>query len=241
MHPILFHIGPFAFPAFGVLAGLGLMLALLLSERTARLAAVDPANLWDAGLFAIVAAYVFSRALLLIEHWSSFVRIPLLLLAVPSLTASGVMLTLIATLVWLRFKQIPFRSAFDAWAPCATLVWAFLALGHWAEGSDPGVATRSGWTHPVALYLAVFAIALTLAAFILLREGMRPGLLAASVFTAAGVGQFFLCFVRVPGTMLGGLEALQWVSLGMIAAGAALWLTAADARLAIPHTEGGAS
>jgi phosphatidylglycerol---prolipoprotein diacylglyceryl transferase len=241
VHPIFFHIGPLAFPAFGLLAGLGLMLALLLSQRTAALARVNPAKLWDAGLFAIIAAYVFSRALLLAEHWSSFVRFPVLLLAVPSLTAPGVLLTLIATLLWLWLKQIPIRSALDAWAPCGPLAWAFLALGHWAEGSDPGLTTSTGWQHPVALYAAAFALLLTLSAFWLLRQRMHPGLLAGCVFITAGIGQFFLCFVRVPGVMLGSLETLEWVALGMIAAGAALLLTAIEPDPAIPHTEDGVS
>ena len=236
MHPILFHIGPLAFPTFGLLAGLGLMLGLLLSERTARLAHVDPAKLWDAGLFAVIAAYVFSRVLLLIEQWSSFIHFPILLLAVPSLTASGVLLTLIATLLWLWIRQIPFRSALDAWAPCGTLVWAFLAVGHWAEGSDPGIATRTGWTHPVALYAATFALLVTLVAYVLLRRGFRAGHLAAFVFIAAGIGQFFLCFLRVPGIALSGMDALEWVALGIIAAGGLLLLTGDEINAAIPHT-----
>ena len=39
--------------AFGALAALGLVAALLLSERTAGLAGISPQKLWDAGIFAL--------------------------------------------------------------------------------------------------------------------------------------------------------------------------------------------
>ena len=77
----------------------------------------------------------------------------MLLLTVPSLTASGLLAAAVATALWLLWKRIPLLRALDAWAPCATLVWCFLALGHYAEGSDPGLAAR-----PVALYTAAVAL-----------------------------------------------------------------------------------
>ena len=46
---------------------------------------------------------------------------------------------MIALLIYLRTRAIPMLATFDAWAPCATLIWTFLALGHFAEGSDPGL------------------------------------------------------------------------------------------------------
>ncbi len=217
MFPVLVRVGHVALPTFGVVAAIGLMGGLLLSQRTARLAGVDADGLWDAGLFGVMAAFVSSRVLLVVEHLQSFLRFPLLLLAVPSLTASGVLLTLLATGVWLWRKQVPWRRALDAWAPCGALVWGFLALGHWAEGSDPGLGGR-----PVALYAAVLAWVVAGGGYAWLR---RTGRAAWFVLVAAGVGQFFLCFWRVPGVaMPGGLEALEWVGLGMVGAGAVLLL-----------------
>ena len=60
MFPTLFHFGHVSLPTFGALAALGLMLALWLSERTAGLAGVDAAKLWDAGIFAVIAAFCLS-------------------------------------------------------------------------------------------------------------------------------------------------------------------------------------
>lgn len=226
MYPTLFHLGNIYLPTFGVLAAIGLMCGLLLSERTAKLVGIDPGKLWNAGLFAVIAAFVFSRVLLVVQHWRSFLEFPILLLAVPSLTASGLMLTVAATFVWLWRKQLPFRSAFDAWAPCATLVWAFLALGHFAEGSDPGMLSRAGWRHPIALYAAVLAALITVASGAHLRRMRPPGETAGLTLIAAGIGQFLLSFLRAPGVeFAGGLDVLQGVALAMIVAGTALFVT----------------
>ncbi len=171
MHPALLHLGPVSLPTFGFLAAIGLMLALALSLRTARLAGLDADKLWNAGLFIVFTAFVLSRLLLVAMYLHSFLTYPMLLLSVPSLTPLGVALTALAALVYLRRSGLPLRAALDAWAPCATLLWGFLALGHFAEGSDPGLPSTLPWAlalppdadrlHPIALYGACLAAILT--------------------------------------------------------------------------------
>ena len=174
----------------------------------------------------MLAAFVLSRLLLVVGNWKTFVAFPLLLLAVPSLTAPGLLLTGIMTLVWLWWRQIDLRRALEAWAPCATLVWSFLALGHFAEGSDPGMATGLPWgmrmpglaepTHPVGLYVCLVAWGLT----VLVVRRVGRGDAAATALLGAGAAQFLISFVRQPGMEeLLGLDVLEWVAVGMMVAG----------------------
>ena len=236
LHPFLLHFGSFAIPTFGVLAAVGLMLALGLGERTARLAGVSAEKLWDAGLFAVLAAFVLSRGLLVATNFRTFRAYPLLLLTVPSLTAAGLVLTVAATLVWLWVKRVPVLLALDAWAPCATLVWFFLALGHFAEGSDPGMPFVYGIRppgeatalHPVALYAAALALILTIALYRRLSAGWA--------LVGAGTGQFLLSFVRQPGLEQAGLDSLQWVGIAMIVAGAVLLATSKERTRRTPRS-----
>ena len=226
-----FSLGHVTLPTFGVLAAVGLLAGLGLSQRTARLAGVDADRLWDAGVFLVIAAFVFSRVLLVVENFKSFRAFPGLLLAVPSLTASGVALTVLATWVWLRWKGIPVGRAMDAWAPCAVLVWGFLGLGHFAEGSDPGMVTTLPWgvrtageglaLHPVALYCCVLAWGLAVFSYGRVKKGNA----AAVTLVVAGAGQFLISFVRQPGLeMVAGLDALQWVAVGMMVVGGTKWI-----------------
>jgi phosphatidylglycerol:prolipoprotein diacylglycerol transferase len=217
------------------------MLALGLSQYTARLAGADPDQLWNAGLFAVIAAFVLSRMLLVVEHLSSFVRFPVLLLAVPSLTAGGLLLTAIATFFWMKARRTPILPALDAWAPCATLVWAFLALGHFFEGSDPGMPTTlpvavrmpgdSIAQHPVGLYVALLALAITAASVLLLRLHPRPGDVIALVLVLAGVGQFFVSFLRSPEDQsFLPIDSLQSNAICMVFVGGVLYLAADSLR-----------
>jgi len=117
MHPILFHLGHFTVPTFGVLAAVGLVCALLLSFHTATLAGLNPEALWDAGFFTVLSALILSRLLLVIANFKSFLSYPLLILALPSLTATGLLLTLIAAFIYLKMRRLSLLRALDAWAP----------------------------------------------------------------------------------------------------------------------------
>jgi phosphatidylglycerol:prolipoprotein diacylglycerol transferase len=234
VYPTLFHFGHLTLPTFGALAALGLVAALLLSERTAPLAGIPPQKLWNAGIFAVIAAFLLSRLILLLTFWKTFRAFPVLVLAVPSLTATGLTLTVAATAAWLYFRRIPLLAALDAWAPCGALVWAALALGHFAEGSDPGMPTTLPWgvppmpgdsvrLHPVALYVAVAALLLEVASLELLRRRPLAGTTSGAALTVAGLAQFLLSFLRQPGeTTFLNLDLLQVVAIAMMLAGLAL-------------------
>jgi phosphatidylglycerol:prolipoprotein diacylglycerol transferase len=240
VHPTLLHLGHLYLPTFGVVAALGLAAAISMSLRTARMAGVSPDELWDAGMFAVFAAFVTSRLLLVAMNFKSFTAAPVLLLTVPSLTAGGLVLTAAATVVYLHWKRMPLRRSLDAWAAPGTLLWAFLAMGHMAEGSDPGLPTRFGLRtslagyreQPVALYAAVAALGITVVLYGAMRE-RRPseqvdGRVAGAGLVMVGVVQFGLSFLRIPyfydrgAGFLMLLDPLQWVAVGMVAVGGVL-------------------
>jgi phosphatidylglycerol:prolipoprotein diacylglycerol transferase len=228
MHPYLLHSGHLLLPTFGVLAALGLMAALTLSLRTAATVGIDSDKLWNAGLFTLLFAFALSRLLLVVANLRDFLAYPILLLMVPSLSATGILLTIVATAIYLRLRHLPLLDTLDAWAPCATLTWAFLALGHFAEGTDAGLPTTLPWgmpippssirLHPVALYAAVAASLLTVVLLRQLPRRHHPGDTLALALATSGTAQFFLTFVRQPHPSSTLLDPIQWIALGMIAA-----------------------
>lgn len=228
MHPYLFHSGHLLLPTFGVLAAIGLMAALTLSLRTAAIVGLPAEKLWNAGLFTLLSAFALSRFILIASNLHDFLAYPILLLMVPSLNATGILLTVLATAIYLRLRHLPLLDTLDAWAPCATLTWAFLAFGHFAEGSDAGLPTTLPWgiaippsttrLHPVALYAAIAAAALTLILLRALPRRRNAGDTLVLALAASGATQFFLTFFRqpFPGSTL--VDPIQWIAVGMIAA-----------------------
>ncbi len=227
MHPYLLHSGHLLLPTFGVLAAVGLMAALTLSLRTATTVGLNPEKLWNAGLFILLSAFALSRLLLLVSNLRDFLAYPILLLMAPSLNITGILLTILATAIYLRLRNLPPLDTLDAWSPCATLAWAFLALGHFAEGSDAGLPTTLPWAmrippndirlHPVALYAAIAAAILTLALLRQLPRRHRSGDTFALTLAASGTAQFLLTFFRQPYPGASLLDPIQWIALAMIA------------------------
>jgi phosphatidylglycerol---prolipoprotein diacylglyceryl transferase len=238
VHPYLIHSGHLLLPTFGVLAAAGMMAGLSLSLRTAVAVGLNPEKLWNAGLFTLLSAFVLSRLLLVVTNLHNFRAYPVLLLMVPSLTVTGILLTILVTVVYLRLRRLPLLATLDAWAPCATLIWAFLALGHFAEGSDAGLPTKLSWgmaippdttrLHPVTLYAAVAAIVLTAGLVIQMRQRRHAGDTVAIALAGAGMVQFLLTFFRQPNPYdapLGNiLDPIQWISLAMIVAASLILL-----------------
>jgi phosphatidylglycerol:prolipoprotein diacylglycerol transferase len=228
MHPYLVHSGHLLLPTFGVLAAVGLMAALTLSLRTAAIVGILPDKLWNAGLFTLLSAFALSRLLLITANLHDFLAYPILLLMVPSLTAGGILFTVIATAMYLRFRHLPLLDTLDAWSPCATLIWAFLALGHFAEGTDAGLPTTLPWglpippssirLHPVALYASITAYLLTVILLRALPRRHHPGDTVAVALATSGTAQFLLTFLRQPLPDSSLLDPIQWIALGMIAA-----------------------
>ncbi len=243
MHPYLLHSGHLLLPTFGVLAALGLMAALTLSLRTAATVGLVPDKLWNAGLFTLLSAFVLSRLLLIIANLHDFLAYPILLLMVPSLTAGGILLTILATAIYLRLRHLPLLDTLDAWAPCATLTWAFLALGHFAEGTDTGLPTTLPWglsippssirLHPVALYATIAASLLTVLLLRALSHRHHPGDTLALALSTSGIAQFLLTFFRQPFPDSSLLDPIQWIALGMIAAAGLILLL--QPRKLVPH------
>jgi phosphatidylglycerol---prolipoprotein diacylglyceryl transferase len=227
MHPYLIHSVHFLLPTFGALAALGLIAALTLSLRTAVLTGLSPEKLWNAGLVILLSAFILSRLLIILANPFRFFIYPLLVLTLPSLNATGVLLTLVATVIYLRLKHLPLLDTLDAWSPCATLTWAFLALGHFAEGSDAGLPTKLPWglhippdrtpLHPVALYAAITAALLTIVLLRQLSRRQHPGDTFALALATSGAAQFLLTFFRQPFPDSNLLDPIQWIALGMIA------------------------
>jgi phosphatidylglycerol:prolipoprotein diacylglycerol transferase len=241
--PGFFRVGGVHVPLYGLFAALGLIAALWVSQRTAPQVGLSADKLWDAGVFTVIAAFVASRALLVAFDWRAFLKYPLLVLALPSLTYAGMLLTGLMVWGWLRWKRMPVLAVLDAWAPCAALLAAVLSVAHYVEGSDAGMPTRLPWgvvtpgdtvlgrVHPVQIYGAVAALAL--GSFLLWKLPRRKfsGEIAAVALMVGGVLAFLLNMLQQPVESFGDawLDPGQFVALAALLAG--VWMFASGRRV----------
>ncbi|MES2392571.1 MAG: prolipoprotein diacylglyceryl transferase family protein [Acidobacteriota bacterium] len=236
--PGMFRLGGLRIPIYGLFAAAAVIAALWLSQRTAPMAGLSANKLWDAGVVTIAAAFIASRLLLIALDFRAFVRFPLFVLALPSLTYGGLAVTAFVTYTWLRVKRLPILSVLDAWAPCAALLAAILSFGHFMEGTEGGMPTRLPWgmhtpgdsilgrVHPVQVYTLIVALALCEYTLIRLRRRKIAGEVAARALALGGLASFLLDFVHQPVESQGHayLDPGQWIALLAMIAGVTLWL-----------------
>jgi phosphatidylglycerol:prolipoprotein diacylglycerol transferase len=240
--PGMLRIGSMRVPVFGLLAALGVIAALLLSQYTARFVRVgpDPAKapglLWDAGMTFVVAAFVASRLLLIAAAPNTFTTFPMTVLLLPSLTPLAMVLAGLATFVWLRWKRLQVLDVLDAWAPCVCVLAVVLALAHFIEGTDAGMPTQLPWgvmtpgdhilgrVHPVEIYAVVAWVAIGAWSLRVLMRRRWAGDAAAWVLVLGGAVSFGLDMLRQPVESEGAawLDPAQYVAL--LGAGVGAWM-----------------
>lgn len=225
-------------PAYALIAIAGMLAALWLSLRTAALRGLGADALWDAGVFAIAAAFVLSRLFglalfVVLEHGQLTLSLRDIL-SFSSISYLSLAVTAVAVAIWLRWKHLPLLRVMDAWVPCGALLWSALSLADAASGGGDGLPTRVPWSvrsanpgirvHPIALYSAAVALALCGALIALLRRMRDPGRVAAIAVIASGTILFLLDMLRVPQQPLSHnlLDVSQWIALAAIVFGACL-------------------
>jgi len=211
VHPVLFHIGALLVPSYGACAALGVLAALFLAQRTARIARVDPAHIWSLSILSLFAAILVQRLLLVLFNWRDLGRHPRWLLALsmihhPLLTSAGTLAALAVAFVYALRRHMPFGATADALAAPLALGLAFEQLGALLAGSGYGTEASVRWAvtytdilaarwsgtplgvplHPVQAYAVLAFLTLSLLLLVILPVRRRAGDVAGIFLLGAG-------------------------------------------------------
>jgi phosphatidylglycerol:prolipoprotein diacylglycerol transferase len=225
VHPVLFHIGALVVPSYGAVSALGVLLALGLLLRTARIAGVDAAKLWNLAILSLFAALAAARLLLVAANWSALRLHPAWLLGLamvhhPLLAGTGALAGSGCALWYALRSKLPLGATADALAPPLALGLAFEQLGALAAGSGYGREAAQGppwavtytdplamiWSgaplgiplHPVQAYAALAFLTLALLLFLWLPAARRPGDVAGLGLMGAGIAIYITELWRDP-------------------------------------------
>ena len=223
MHPVLFHIGAIVIPAYGAMAALGVLLALLLAQRTARMVGIDPNHVWNLSILALFTALVGSRILLVLVNWNTLRTHPLWVLGLamihhPTLAAVGAVLALAAAILYARKQKLPSAATADVLASPLALGLALEQTGALLAGSGFGSETSVPWAvlytsplaarwsgaplgipvHPVQAYAALAFLTLSICLLLWLPNRHQQGDVAGLGLIGMGVAVYFTEFWRDP-------------------------------------------
>ena len=230
------------------MVALGILLALWLALRTARVTRVNPNQLWNLCIIALFTAIAGSRLLLVLLNWTIIRTHPAWLLSLamvhhPLLAAFGAFLALIAAFVYARSQKLPLADTADALAAPLALALACEQIGALLAGSGYGTQTAVRWAviythpfalrwsgtplfiplHPVQAYAAFALLAITVVLIFVLPRRRQHGDIAGFALIFIGAAIYYTEFYRDPegrGAFLGGfLNGPQIVAIALVLAG----------------------
>jgi phosphatidylglycerol:prolipoprotein diacylglycerol transferase len=253
VHPVLLHIGTILIPAYGAVAALGVLLGLLLAQRTARRSHVNPAQVWNLCVVALFSALMVERLLLVALNWGEVRLHPRWMLALsmihhPLLTGAGASAGLLAAAFYARRNRMPFAATADALASPLALGLALEQFGALLAGSGYGTETSVRWAvtytnplvarwsgtplgvplHPVQAYAGLAFLMLSLLLLVWLPVRRRAGDVAGIWLLGAGMAVYITELWRDTegrGTLLAGaLDGPQVAAIVFVLAGALVLL-----------------
>lgn len=148
MHPVLFTIGSFRVPTFGLLLVLGLVVAVYVIIRLGRREGLDANRLLDFSTWLIITGLIGAKILMIVTDWGEYRQNPGEIFSLATLEAAGVFYggLIAATLfaVWyIRRYRLPLLKVFDVYAPAIAIGQCIGRLGCFAAGDDYGKPTHS--------------------------------------------------------------------------------------------------
>jgi phosphatidylglycerol:prolipoprotein diacylglycerol transferase len=151
MHPILFEIpridlgawtiGPIPIRMYGLMIGVGFLLAILLASRRAKKQGINPELIMDMGVYLLLAAIVGSRLLYVLTTLNEFSANPFDVFAIwkGGLVFYGGLLAAVPVGIWyVRRHGMPVWKTADIMAPSIALGHAFGRLGCFFAGCCHG-------------------------------------------------------------------------------------------------------
>jgi phosphatidylglycerol---prolipoprotein diacylglyceryl transferase len=248
VHPHLFQFGRLVLPTYGFLLALGVVIALLVCVRIARLLFLDTDKIWSLALVAIFTGLCGRRIFLILQYWPRY--------GVRALTMSGMgaqslgvglaSTALAATTgVFYAWRLgLPLRRTADACAPSLALGSSIVSIGCLEAGCDYGTPTHLPWAvvfrnaaampgtplgvplHPTQIYASLVEFVLFVVLLWLLHRPHNDGEIFGAWLFLGGLSGFLLTFLRGDsGPLISGLvTVMQMIAAAMVLGGGLLWL-----------------
>jgi len=221
VHPILFSIGSFQLPTYGMLLMIAILAAILTAMRLGRRVGLDPGLVIDFCTWTVLVALLGAKLLMILTDWSYYSANPAAIFSLSTFLAGGVfyggfLAALFFVMWYVRVHKISFWKLADVLAPAVAVGQSIGRLGCFSAGCEYGKPTAAWWgvvftstfanentgvplgvrLHPAQLYesFATFAIF----GILLWRfpKRQRDGEVFLTYTGLYAVARFFLEFLR---------------------------------------------
>ena len=148
MCPIIFKIGPILIYSYGLMIGIGVILAMWLSEKNGKKEGLNPLKILDLMLVVFLASVVGGRLARVSLDWSDYVSNPLKIFKIWEGGFDfygGLILALPIGIWYLQRNKLPVLNTIDLVITYVPLAHAFGRVGCFLEGCCYGTLTTVPW------------------------------------------------------------------------------------------------
>ena len=233
MHNDILTIGGFTVHGYGLMIGIGFVLAMLLAEYRAKKRGMKEDSVIDIAILAGVFGFLGAKVLYVIVSFDEFMQSPLEVLGSSGFVVyGGIIGGVLASMIYCRIKKLPFLEYFDLVMPEIALAQGFGRIGCFLAGccygreTDAwyGVTFPHGSLAPAGVSLIPTQLISSAAdfvnAFVLIlivnkcKNNLANGNIGALYMIFYGIGRFFIEFLRndIRGSV-GVLSTSQFISI----------------------------
>ncbi len=142
----LFHIGKFVIHGYGLMIGIGFVLALLVGEYRAKKMGMKEEALIDIAIIAGVSGFLGAKLLYIIVSFKDFIKDPMGVLGSSGFVVYGGLIAgVLCNLIYVKIKKLSFLEYFDLVMPEIALAQGFGRIGCFLAGCCYGRQTDAAW------------------------------------------------------------------------------------------------
>lgn len=144
MYNDLFSIGPVTIHGYGLMIGIGIVLALIAGTYLAKKKGIDADELFNLTTISVIGGFACAKVLFCIVEWDSFVKNPLGTLGSSGFVVyGGIIGGILLCALYCKMKKLPFWKYFDTVLPAVAIAQGFGRIGCFLAGCCYGRETDS--------------------------------------------------------------------------------------------------
>lgn len=241
MYNDLLKLGPLTIHSYGLLIGIGFLVAVYLAEKRAPKNGMDPDTVAYFGMYCAVTGILGAKILYCIVNWREFLKAPLKLLGTDGLVVyGGIIGGILCAVIYCRLKKKNFWDYFDLVLPSVAVAQGFGRMGCFMAGCCYGEETHAwygiAFVHsdyapngvkliPTQLISSAGMFLIAALLFLYARQAKKAGQVGALYLVLYSVGRFSVEFLRgdLERGRVGVLSTSQFISVFILVIGIVLW------------------
>lgn len=236
MHNEIFTIGKITIHGYGLMIGIGFLVAVLVGMYRAKKKGMNQEAILDIAIYCILAGFLGGKLLYIIVEWKRFMEAPLSVLGSSGFVVYGGIITgVLAGYIYTRIKKLSFMKYFDLVMPEIAIAQGFGRIGCFLAGCCYGMQTDS-WLGvvfpegslapsgvkllPTQLFMSAGDFLIALLLILYSRKNKVDGNVGAGYLVLYGIGRFGIEFLRNDARgSVGVLSTSQFISIFIVLIG----------------------